>query len=62
MAVTPTLNPIMTIWTQAVMMELNYLRNILISGDQDIESSADVLAICTRIDYLEKELNNAESI
>lgn len=40
------------------MMELNYLRNILISGDQDIESSADVLAICNRIKMLEKELQS----
>ena len=44
------------------MMELNYLRNILISGDQDIESSNDILAICNRIAYLESELNDAESI
>lgn len=43
-------------------MELRFLRNILISGDSDIESSADILAICTRIAQLEKELNNAESI
>ena len=40
------------------MMELNYLRNILINGDQDIESSADILAICTRIAQLEKELQS----
>ena len=58
MDATPTLSPIMTIWTQAVMMELNYLRNILINGDQDIESSADILAICTRIAHLEKELQS----
>ena len=61
MAVTPTLkhgmNPLNGTYT-----ELQYLRNILIFGDQDIESSADILAICTRIAQLEKELNNAESI
>lgn len=44
------------------MRELQFLRNILISGDSDIESSNDILAICNRIAYLEKELNDAESI
>ena len=39
-------------------MELRFLRNILIFGDQDIESSADILAICTRIAQLEKELQS----
>lgn len=62
MDATLTSNSIMTIWKRAVMMELNYLRNILISGDQDIESSNDILAICNRIAYLESELNDAESI
>ena len=62
MVATLTSNPIMTIWKRAVMMELNYLRNILSSGDQDIESSNDILAICNRIAYLESELNDAESI
>ena len=61
MVATPTLkhgmNPLNGTYT-----ELQYLRNILIFGDQDIESSADILAICTRIAQLEKELNNAESI
>ena len=43
----------------ATLIELAFLRNILINGSQDIESSADILAICTRIHYLEKELKNA---
>lgn len=61
MVATPTLkhgtNPLNGTYT-----ELQYLRNILIFGDQDIESSADILAICTRIAQLEKELQYAESI
>lgn len=38
------------------MEELKFLRNILINGDQDIESANDTIAICSRIAYLEKRL------
>jgi hypothetical protein len=38
------------------MEELQFLRNVLINGDQDIQSSSDILAICTRIAQLEKKL------
>lgn len=38
------------------MEELQFLRNVLINGDQDIQSSSDILAICTRIAQLEKRL------
>lgn len=37
------------------MEELQFLRNVLINGDQDIESSNDTLAICTRIAQLERK-------
>jgi hypothetical protein len=40
----------------ADMLELTYLRYVLTNGGQDIESSMDVLAICTRIAQLEKRL------
>jgi hypothetical protein len=40
----------------ADMVELAYLRYVLTNGGQDIESSIDVLAICTRIAQLEKKL------
>lgn len=40
----------------ADMLELTYLRYVLINGGQDIESSIDVLAICTRIAELEKRI------
>jgi hypothetical protein len=38
------------------MEELQFLRNVLINGDQDVQSSSDILAICTRIAQLEKKL------
>jgi hypothetical protein len=38
------------------MEELQFLRNVLINGDQDVQSSNDILAICTRIAQLEKRL------
>ena len=38
------------------MEELQFLRNVLINGDQDVQSSSDILAICTRIAQLEKRL------
>ena len=38
------------------MQELQFLRNVLINGDQDVQSSSDILAICTRIAQLEKRL------
>lgn len=57
MVVTPTSNCGMITLNNAYM-ELRFLRNILINGDQDIESSADILAICTRIAQLEKELQS----
>jgi hypothetical protein len=38
------------------MEELQFLRNVLINGDQDVQSSNDILAICTRIAQLEKKL------
>jgi hypothetical protein len=38
------------------MEELQFLRNVLINGDQDVKSSNDILAICTRIAQLEKRL------
>lgn len=40
----------------ADMVELAYLRQVLINGSQDIESSNDILAICTRIAQLEKRI------
>ena len=40
----------------ADMVELAYLRQVLINGGQDIESSNDILAICTRIAQLEKRI------
>jgi hypothetical protein len=40
----------------ADMVELAYLRQVLINGGQDIESSNDILAICTRIAELEKRI------
>jgi hypothetical protein len=40
----------------ADMVELAYLRHVLTNGGQDIESSIDVLAICTRIAELEKRV------
>ena len=40
----------------ADMVELAYLRYVLINGGQDIESSNDVLAICQRIAELEKRI------
>lgn len=40
----------------ADMIELAYLRQVLINGGQDIESSNDILAICTRIAQLEKRI------
>ena len=40
----------------ADMLELTYLRYVLINGGQDIESSNDVLAICQRIAELEKRI------
>ena len=57
MAVTPTSNCGMITLNNA-FTELRFLRNILIFGDQDIQSSADILAICTRIAQLEKELQS----
>lgn len=38
------------------MEELQFLRNVLINGDQDVQSSSDILAICARIAQLEKRL------
>ena len=38
------------------MEELQFLRNVLINGDKDIESENDTMAICTRIAQLEKRL------
>ena len=38
------------------MEELQFLRNVLINGDKDIESANDTIAICSRIAYLEKRL------
>ena len=38
------------------MEALQILRNVLINGDQDVQSSNDILAICTRIAQLEKKL------
>ena len=38
------------------MEELQFLRNVLSNGDQDVQSSNDILAICTRIAQLEKKL------
>lgn len=40
----------------ADMVELAYLRQVLINGGQDIESSNDILAICTRIAELERKI------
>lgn len=40
----------------ADMVELAYLRYVLINGGQDIESSNDILAICNRIAELEKRI------
>ena len=62
MVATLILNCGMSILKIQNMQELQFLRNILISGDSDIESSNDILAICNRIAYLESELNNAEGI
>ncbi len=59
MAVMPTLKPITISSKQADMMELYELMNLLTYGDQDITCSQDVLAICTRIHYLESRLKNA---
>ena len=62
MVATRILKPTIITSKQLNMTELLYLRNVLLYGDSDITCSQDVLAICTRIAQLEKELNNAESI
>jgi len=58
MVATHTLKPTMITSKQLNMKELLYLRNVLLYGDSDITCSQDVLAICTRIAQLEKELQS----
>lgn len=50
-----TLNGIMD-QVDGDMEELQFLRNVLINGDSDIESENDTMAICTRIAELEKRI------